>query len=107
MFGKKVLINRYNTCGCTIKGSTLTVPNLAPSLLTYLEMASRGEKIPIVGSQFYDESLHAGQVRTSVSSLADSYINVDRSAFMALDDDKAVSMPVSEESAPKSDAVTD
>lgn len=70
-----LLRGETNKCGCTIKGVSLTVPNLAPSLQTYLAMASRGEQVPIVGSQLYDDSPESGAARLSVPSNVDYFLS--------------------------------
>lgn len=46
-----------------VKGSSMTIPGLAPDLIAILSAHTLGEPLPIVGNPQYDESEEAGEAR--------------------------------------------
>lgn len=53
--------------GYKVKGSSLTIPNLAPSLIELLANNATGDKLPIVGSQLFDDDESKGSIRVNMN----------------------------------------
>lgn len=68
-------MKRYKVCKTArvksvhIKGTSLTIPGLAPDMQTLLAAAINGEPLPRYGVPMYDESEEAGEARVGVGSL--------------------------------------
>lgn len=59
-----------------VSGESLTVPNLAPELVTLLESAVFGDKLPDNGMNNYDDSEELGFERTSRPHTFDGVLNM-------------------------------
>lgn len=61
----------------------MTIPGLAPDLLTLLAAAEQGEPLPRTSEPLFDESEEAGLVRTQVESLPPEDIQAAYETAMA------------------------
>lgn len=49
--------------GYEVSGTTMTLPNLAPSLAEIIAMNLKGQPLPMVGKPLFDDSEAAGEAR--------------------------------------------
>lgn len=52
----------------TVEGTTMTVPNLAPDLITIIEASINGQSMPLTSQPLYDDTPETGIARTMVSN---------------------------------------
>lgn len=52
----------------TVEGTTMTVPNLAPDLITIIEASINGQSMPLTSPPLYDDTPESGTARTMVSN---------------------------------------